>query len=407
MTYHKSQVWRAIILLLIVGLFIYTPVADAISSAQREVWSSGAYYFNTESTTCGAPGSVSLLGSDNPEKAYNYFIGRGLSPDQAAGIVGNLMQESGVNPLSSSGGGGTIGIAQWEGSRDDALRAFAQKQGKPYTDLGVQLDYLWSELTGAYSSVLDRLKNASDYITATNIFVGPDVWPSGEPADPYYEGRRQGGFENPGTPFIARRISNAKEVLNTYGDGVSTGQATDTGSGCGGGTFTNGFPFYSQCDAKWGDKSYAGNTMCEAGCGPSSMAMIITALTGKQVTPDEVAAYYTQNGFSGSFGTTWNAAPAAAQHWNLQSTALGTSVSKISQAIQGGSLVIMAGKGSLPFTSGGHFVVVRAVTPDGKWLLGDPATSTGHSNTQEWDPSTVIAGVISNGAASSVYAISK
>lgn len=45
--------------------------------------------------TCGSL----LSGKDAAEQAYNYFIDKGLSPVQAAGIVGNFHAESGVNPM--------------------------------------------------------------------------------------------------------------------------------------------------------------------------------------------------------------------------------------------------------------------------------------------------------------------
>ena len=34
----------------------------------------------------------------NDQAAFDFFVGKGLSDFQAAGIVGNLDQESGVNP---------------------------------------------------------------------------------------------------------------------------------------------------------------------------------------------------------------------------------------------------------------------------------------------------------------------
>src|ERR1700677_3602014 len=52
--------------------------------------------------------------SSNEEAAYDYFVGKGLKSFQAAGIVGNLMQESDVDPSSVQYGGGPgRGIAQW------------------------------------------------------------------------------------------------------------------------------------------------------------------------------------------------------------------------------------------------------------------------------------------------------
>ncbi len=46
--------------------------------------------------------------------AFDYFVGKGLTDVQAAGIVGNLDQESGMSPtIAQYGGGPGRGIAQW------------------------------------------------------------------------------------------------------------------------------------------------------------------------------------------------------------------------------------------------------------------------------------------------------
>src|ERR1043165_8022257 len=52
--------------------------------------------------------------TNNPHAAFNFYKAKGLSDVQAAGIVGNLMQESSVSPTAvESGGGPGRGIAQW------------------------------------------------------------------------------------------------------------------------------------------------------------------------------------------------------------------------------------------------------------------------------------------------------
>src|SRR6478609_5553836 len=49
----------------------------------------------------------------NDKPAFDFFVAKGLTNFQAAGIVGNLDQESGVNPASVQAGGPGRGIAQW------------------------------------------------------------------------------------------------------------------------------------------------------------------------------------------------------------------------------------------------------------------------------------------------------
>lgn len=73
--------------------------------------------------TDGVTVDRNIPGSANQEKAFLYLRDKAnLTSDQAAGIVGNLMLESGtsINPwaYNSAGGGyGARGIAQWRGER--------------------------------------------------------------------------------------------------------------------------------------------------------------------------------------------------------------------------------------------------------------------------------------------------
>ena len=53
------------------------------------------------SSTSGS--STPLSGSGNVEKVYNFFVGKGLKDFQAAGIIGNIQQESGFEPMIKQG----------------------------------------------------------------------------------------------------------------------------------------------------------------------------------------------------------------------------------------------------------------------------------------------------------------
>ncbi|HXR50327.1 MAG TPA: phage tail tip lysozyme [Verrucomicrobiae bacterium] len=122
---------------------------------------------STQMNSCCGGGSTTLVGNTNAEKVWNFFIGKGLTNVQVAAIMGNLQQESGFSPTIVNSGSGAYGLGQWLGGRLTALK------GQPnYTDLGTQLDFMWSELNGSYkSSVLDPLKQATDLKTAVNIWL--------------------------------------------------------------------------------------------------------------------------------------------------------------------------------------------------------------------------------------------
>lgn len=105
---------------------------------------------------------------NNSQAAYDYYISQGLEPHQAAGIVGNLQGESGrdLNPYATNKGDGrdgsdSIGIAQWNGTRAQALKDYAAERGVPWTDLNIQLDFLHRELKGSENSAYRQLMAAT------------------------------------------------------------------------------------------------------------------------------------------------------------------------------------------------------------------------------------------------------
>jgi MYXO-CTERM domain-containing protein len=139
----------------------------------------------------------------NDQTAYDYFVGKGLTNFQAAGIVGNLDQESGVDPNSVQQGGPGRGIAQWSvGGRwdtdaNDNCIWYAGQQGQSSTSLTLQLDFIWYELTTFSGYGLAALRASTNVTDATVAF--------------------ETDFEGCGTCDQSTRISYAQGVLNAYG----------------------------------------------------------------------------------------------------------------------------------------------------------------------------------------------
>lgn len=84
--------------------------------------------------------------SISQEKAMSYFVNKGLTPEQAAGIVGNLMQESKLNSSAWNEKERAYGIAQWRNERLEGLKMFAAARGKEISDISTQMDYILHEL---------------------------------------------------------------------------------------------------------------------------------------------------------------------------------------------------------------------------------------------------------------------
>ena len=145
--------------------------------------------------------------------------------------------------------------------------------------------------------------------------------------------------------------------------------------------------YYSQLDKRWAGASYGDSTIGRSGCGPTSMSIVISTLTGQAVDPPHMAGWSYQNGYycSGS-GSYHSLIPGAAESYGL--TAKGNlTAQEIVDALKNRELVVaIMAKGH--FTKNGHFIVLRGGTREGKILVADPA-SIERSN-QEWDLSLIM-----------------
>ena len=333
--------------------------------------------------------STVVAGADNIETAYKFFINLGLSPEQAAGAVGNLQQESGLSPKADNGS--HRGIAQWDyAGRFAKLKGFAKDHNKDPDELETQLLYIKYELEGGYKKAYKELKKQ------TTVAGAATIWDS--------------LYEISGGSAMDQRIAYGDKILEKYGDSVagstvnSQSSCSDSGGGQSG-QFIDGFKIYSQTDPAWTNKAFGSSTIGISGCGPSAMAMIITALNGSSVTPVDTATYAASKGiYVPGSGSSWNLAPVVAAKWNLKSKSLSVSQDSINQTLKDGGLVIAVGRGPKPFTSGGHFIVIRAVTDDGKWMVGDSAHAD--ANTKSWDPEQLLTSIRNNNGGS-VYGITK
>jgi hypothetical protein len=159
--------------------------------------------------------------SNAQETAFNYFVQKGLTGAQSAGIVGNLIQESSVSPtIAEEGGGPGRGIAQWsvggrwDTSHDDNLTWYSNQHGVSRWLLTTQLDFIWYELTTFNTYGYAQLKASTTTSSATLAFMTH--------------------YEVCGTCASGNRISDANTVLSQYG-GTTTapsgGGSTGTGSG--------------------------------------------------------------------------------------------------------------------------------------------------------------------------------
>jgi hypothetical protein len=159
----------------------------------------------------GSDSRVTL--TSNEGTAYQFFVGKGLSAAQSAGIVGNLVQESNVSPTIRQPGGPGVGIAQWSlgdrwdsASRDNAVW-FANAHGENVWSLEAQLEFIWYELTTFPQWGLANLRKAGSVDAATIAFMTD--------------------FERCGACNSNNRIAQAKRVLNQASGGAPAGGGDD------------------------------------------------------------------------------------------------------------------------------------------------------------------------------------
>lgn len=146
--------------------------------------------------------------------------------------------------------------------------------------------------------------------------------------------------------------------------------------------------YYNQLDERWANIMYGqSSTIGEAGCGPTSMSITISTLTGESHDPIELSEWSVANGHrcEGN-GSYHSLIPAAAEAYGLSSEG-DLTAQDIVDALSSGKLVVaIMSKGH--FTSSGHFIVLRGVTSEGKILVADPASHK--RSQQEWDLSLIM-----------------
>ena len=142
---------------------------------------------------------MALKGNNNEEKIWNYLRDKGINAYGAAGLMGNLREESGLRPNnlqnscekrlnitdveytrlvddnaypSFATDKAGYGLAQWTSSnRKQGLLNFVRSRKCSIADLEAQLDYLWYELNNSYKSVLSAIKSATSVRSASDIVL--------------------------------------------------------------------------------------------------------------------------------------------------------------------------------------------------------------------------------------------
>ena len=155
--------------------------------------------------------------------------------------------------------------------------------------------------------------------------------------------------------------------------------------------FTDGVTevvYFNQLDQRYANQPFGTDNIGGYGCGPTSMAIVVSSLTDEIVDPIAMAKWaYENGGWCKGQGSYHSLIPNAAKAWGLNVEGCkANEPQRILDALSSGKLVV-AIMSPGHFTTGGHFIVLRGVKGD-KILVADPA-STSRSQ-KVWDLSIIL-----------------
>ena len=148
-------------------------------------------------------------GGDNAKIIWDHLISKGLTKEQAAGVLGNLRQESGpnldpsINEAVPSHAGAGFGIAQWTGGRRTAIENAAKARGANVNDLCFQLDYLVEESMSRESRDYPNTSEWDGLKRQRTVEEATDYW--------------HHNFERSNDSNTRQRQIYAREYLRKYG----------------------------------------------------------------------------------------------------------------------------------------------------------------------------------------------
>lgn len=137
------------------------------------------------------------------------------------------------------------------------------------------------------------------------------------------------------------------------------------------GTAIDGMPEWLQYSGAWANHPYGNGTISSSGCAIVCLAMVTSSIKGEVISPLDIVEFTGNRYYQAGAGSTWSIFPAVASYYGYSCNNLGKSSSSIISALKSGHPVI-ASMGPGTFTKGGHFIVLKGITEDGKILVNDP-----------------------------------
>ena len=217
--------------------------------------------------------------------------------------------------------------------------------------------------------------NAMVSLNSTNIYASVTDKSGIKSYNFIIDGTASGELKSPS--FTSSKIAKeaSVQVIDTYGNTSTLKcQISDVSNR---GTMTNGImniPLILQTNytkpIKWGNNQTT--TVKGYGCGPTSVSMIIAYLTGNvEQNPQIIFEWLNSLGYFHGYGFGKAALTKAAAKYGVKCEWKKLDAASLkSTLLSGRPIIAFMGKGI--FTSGGHYIVLKGVTADGKIAVNDP-----------------------------------
>ncbi len=262
--------------------------------------------------------------NSNTATAWTYFTGNtSLTAVQVAGLEGNLMVESGLNPAivqngcSYPPGPCGVGIAQWTapGGRFSSLENLASTEGTTWPTLSVQLQFVWNELTSNSGYGLAALQGCTTTACATQVVETKYERPANQSTT----------CSSNSKPSYCTRLADANELLAAYSQAApaSAVQIIRNPAGSGywllsaqGGVYSyGGAPFFGSAA---GQSYFAGQRAVGMAADPAGTGYWIVSAAGGVYSYGSAPSYGAAAGqsyFAGQRAVGMAADPAGTGYW--------------------------------------------------------------------------------------------
>lgn len=144
-------------ILLRYAFYLYTGNDYGVTEIDGSIFDIGEF----TPISSGVLGDVEGVGSVE-RQIIDFLLSKGVPKVGIAAIMGNIQAESSFNP-GTVNEIGCSGLIQWKGSRFEALQEMAADNNVEWTDVNIQMEYMWHELETV--STYKKVKSIIMYTT--------------------------------------------------------------------------------------------------------------------------------------------------------------------------------------------------------------------------------------------------